>query len=74
MVGGAGLDARLFTDLSTLQPDRLITPSAEVFIRTAAPRHTHATSDWTIALDGFQTKEPLALATLMDALGRWARI
>jgi len=36
MVGGPGLDARLFTDLSKLQPDRLITPTPHVFVRTAA--------------------------------------
>ena len=37
ILGGAGLDARRFTDLSRLEATRLITPSAEVFLRTAAP-------------------------------------
>lgn len=37
VVGGAGLDARLFTDLSALAPDRLVTPSPRVFVRTTAP-------------------------------------
>ena len=35
--GGRGLDARLVTDLSRLEPDRLITPNAEVFVRTDCP-------------------------------------
>jgi hypothetical protein len=38
MVGGAGLDARLFTDLSGLSPQTLITPTPQVYVRTAAPR------------------------------------
>ena len=38
MVGGPGLDARLFTDLSTLTTDALVTPAAHVYVRTAAPR------------------------------------
>lgn len=37
VLGGQGLDARKFTDLSRLQPDRLVTPTAEVFVRTTAP-------------------------------------
>lgn len=37
LVGGTGLDARQFTDLSALQPDRLITPASEVFVRTTEP-------------------------------------
>ena len=35
--GGRGLDARLFTDLSKLGPDRLIIPNAEAFVRTECP-------------------------------------
>ena len=37
LVGGPGLDARRFTDLSDLAPDRLLTPTERVFIRTTAP-------------------------------------
>ena len=36
-VGGPGLDTRVFTDLSQVGPERLITPTAEVFVRTASP-------------------------------------
>jgi DMSO/TMAO reductase YedYZ molybdopterin-dependent catalytic subunit len=35
--GGPGLDARLVTDLSVLQPDRLITPTHLAYIRTECP-------------------------------------
>ena len=67
IVGGPGLDARLFTDLSTLQPDRLITPVAEVFIRTAAPAAARvASTGWSIALEGFKTKASVTLATLLE--------
>ncbi|MEZ5293974.1 MAG: molybdopterin-dependent oxidoreductase [Vicinamibacterales bacterium] len=37
MVGGQGLDARLFTDLSALDAGRMVTPTHDVFVRTAAP-------------------------------------
>lgn len=37
LVGGPGLDARRFTDLSDLAPEKLITPTERVFIRTTAP-------------------------------------
>jgi DMSO/TMAO reductase YedYZ molybdopterin-dependent catalytic subunit len=35
--GGRGLDARLITDLSRLEPDRLITPNSLAFVRTECP-------------------------------------
>jgi DMSO/TMAO reductase YedYZ molybdopterin-dependent catalytic subunit len=54
ILGGAGLDARRFTDLAKLQPDRLTTPIREFFLRTAAPR----------GLSADRAKWPLALETL----------
>lgn len=51
MVGGAGLDARLFTDLSGLDGASPVTPTAAMFVRTAAPRALPAdTSSWSVAL------------------------
>jgi DMSO/TMAO reductase YedYZ molybdopterin-dependent catalytic subunit len=51
MVGGDGLDARQFTDLSTLEPGRLVTPVEEVYVRTAAPAGLdHDPASWTIQL------------------------
>ena len=51
MVGGPGLDARLFTDLSQLEPGRLVTPIDSVYVRTAAPPGLrHDPAGWTIAV------------------------
>jgi DMSO/TMAO reductase YedYZ molybdopterin-dependent catalytic subunit len=52
MVGGEGLDARLFTDLARIEADRLITPSANVFVRTAGPKDVsrRTLEDWTIGV------------------------
>jgi DMSO/TMAO reductase YedYZ molybdopterin-dependent catalytic subunit len=70
LVGGPGLDARLFTDLSRLDRERLITPTAEIFVRTAAPRALQsAPADWSIALEGFAGEDRLSL----DRLRRDAR-
>src|SRR5436309_14880681 len=49
---GSGLDARMFTDLSALAPDRLIVPSDRFFVRTAYPTTIDATKPWTIQLGG----------------------
>jgi DMSO/TMAO reductase YedYZ molybdopterin-dependent catalytic subunit len=51
-LGGPGLDARLVTDLSTLEPDRLITPNSLACIRTEAPAITHARDGWSITVSG----------------------
>ena len=51
--GGAGLDARLVTDLSLLEPDRLITPNALAYIRTECPPAAAAhQGPWTIKTSG----------------------
>jgi len=55
--GGTGLDARLVTDLSRLQPDRLITPNALAYIRTECPRAAAERSPWTITTSGLVTRE-----------------
>ena len=52
-VGGPGLDTRVFTDLSRLTPDRLITPSNQVFVRTAVPPGVKAAlPTWAVTLTG----------------------
>jgi DMSO/TMAO reductase YedYZ molybdopterin-dependent catalytic subunit len=51
---GLGLDARLFADLSTLDPDKpdtLITPADRFFVRTAAPPSLRADA-WSLRVDG----------------------
>lgn len=53
MVGGPGLDARLFTDLTALQPNRMVTPVTEMFVRTAAPPGlNYAPERWSITVPG----------------------
>jgi len=47
-LGGSGLDARLVTDLSKLDPEHLITPAALAFIRTERPAAVLETRSWTI--------------------------
>ena len=49
---GSGLDARQFTDLSTLAPDRLVTPTGEFYIRTATPASLPPAGSWRIELGG----------------------
>src|SRR5574339_427438 len=49
-LGGRGLDARLVTELSTLDPDHLITPTALAFVRTEGPAGVLAHDTWTIKL------------------------
>jgi DMSO/TMAO reductase YedYZ molybdopterin-dependent catalytic subunit len=48
---GSGLDARLYTDLSDLAPDRLVTPNDRFFVRTSRPEGL-AAAEWRIAIDG----------------------
>lgn len=58
ILGGPGLDSRLFTDLSQLAADRLITPTSQVFIGTTAPSALAGRRDaWTIKLGGAATSQ-----------------
>ena len=73
---GLGLDARLFADLSTLDPDRpdtLVTPADRFFVRTAAPPGLRR-DGWTMRIDG-QVVSPLDLdlATLDSMAARGGR-
>jgi DMSO/TMAO reductase YedYZ molybdopterin-dependent catalytic subunit len=57
---GAGLDGRLFTDLSHLTPATLVTPNDSFFIRTASPRQLPAANQWSITVGGL-VRNPLKL-------------
>ena len=62
---GAGLDARLFTDLTALAPDRLVTPSEHFFVRTATPPTLPDAGSWRIDVAGLvETAPPLSLESL----------
>ena len=58
---GEGLDARLYTDLSGLTADSLVTPAAKFFVRTGAPDLTTARVPWTIRITG-RTNRPAPLS------------
>jgi DMSO/TMAO reductase YedYZ molybdopterin-dependent catalytic subunit len=63
---GSGLDARLFTDLSTLTPDTLVTPNERFFIRTTCPPKVSGAS-WTIEVGGLvRTPRAVAIDSLSD--------
>jgi DMSO/TMAO reductase YedYZ molybdopterin-dependent catalytic subunit len=56
--GGAGLDARMVTDLSLLEPGKLITPNELAYIRTEIPPAAAAhTGPWTIETSGLLAKD-----------------
>lgn len=57
---GAGLDARLFSDLSSIAPDRLVTPVDQFFVRTAAAGSLPSAAAWTVTLGGL-VAEPVAI-------------
>jgi DMSO/TMAO reductase YedYZ molybdopterin-dependent catalytic subunit len=53
-----GLDARQITDLSRLDPDRLITPNDAVFVRTERPpAAARPLASWRIATTGLVARE-----------------
>jgi DMSO/TMAO reductase YedYZ molybdopterin-dependent catalytic subunit len=65
--GGRGLDARLITDLSQLRADALITPTAQVYVRTECPAAAAAEARqkaWTIAIGGAPASASLSIEEL----------
>lgn len=62
---GAGLDARLFTDLSGLSTGALVTPADRFFMRTAAPAGLPDAGVWKIEFGGLiERAEPLDIVAL----------
>ena len=62
---GNGLDARQFTDLSSLDAGRLVTPTAQFYIRTAHPPELPPAATWRVALGAAGPAERLVdVATL----------
>jgi len=55
-LGGPGLDSRLVTDLSTLDSNRLITPSGLAFVRTERPPAAVRHIPWTITASGLMAR------------------
>ena len=70
-IGRPGLDARLNTDLSNLEPDRLITPTDQIYVRTECPPAVEAHQGrWTIKTTGLLAKPS---AVPLDDIIRRAR-
>ncbi len=74
---GPGLDARLFTDLSTLsadKPDTLVTPTDRFFVRTAAPAALPV-ADWKLGVGGLAASpldlDARALESMTERGGRY---
>jgi len=53
---GTELDARLYTDLSRLSAGRMITPTPEFYLRTAASRLLPDARGWQVEVDGMVGK------------------
>src|SRR5258708_11326167 len=49
---GTGLDARLYSDLSALTPDQLVTPVEKFYVRTCASEVADTRKSWKIKMDG----------------------
>ncbi len=66
-ISGQGLDARLITDLSILEPDNLITPNALAYIRTEIPAAAaNHQGPWTLDANGLLAQsQTLKLDDLM---------
>jgi DMSO/TMAO reductase YedYZ molybdopterin-dependent catalytic subunit len=70
ILGGPGLDARRFTDLSQLEPGRLVTPRTQFFLRTAAPRALdEARGNWPFALESLHKQARPMGAHLIECSG-----
>ena len=71
-LGGAGLDTRVFTDLSILEPGQLTVPTSRFFVRTAAPAALAGSSrsPWRIRIGGL-VREPSSID--VDALASSVR-
>ncbi len=67
---GAGLDARLFSDLSTLSPEQSITPTEKFYVRTTASELIDLSKPWMISVSGLG-QEPAYLA--LDELRKSAK-
>ena len=61
---GAGLDGRLYTDLSVLTPDQPLIPSEHYYVRTRYPDLLDPNAPWKVAIHGL-VKQPVDL-TLDD--------
>jgi DMSO/TMAO reductase YedYZ molybdopterin-dependent catalytic subunit len=65
-----GWDGRLYTNLSTLSPDALVTPNDSFYVRTRYPDLLDASAPWRIDVDGLvEGPAELALEALLPLVG-----
>jgi DMSO/TMAO reductase YedYZ molybdopterin-dependent catalytic subunit len=65
---GTGLDGRLYTDLSGLGPETLVTPNDHFYVRTRAPASLAPAEGWSVAVAGeVTTPRVLAIEELLAA-------
>lgn len=67
---GTGLDARLFSDLSRLSPEQLVTPTEKFYVRTTASELLDPSRPWVININGL-VQESVHLA--LDELHKSAK-
>jgi DMSO/TMAO reductase YedYZ molybdopterin-dependent catalytic subunit len=67
---GAGLDARLYTDLSAFTRDRSVTPTKDFYVRTGASELLASDKPWSIQVRGL-VQQPMDLS--LDELKRSAK-
>ena len=67
---GSELDGRLFTDLARISATRLLTPTGEFYVRSAASRLLPPAAGWKVAIDG-QVDRPAEVG--IDHLRKAAR-
>ena len=67
---GAGLDARLFSNLSKLTPGQLVTPTERFYVRTTASELLDPGKPWVISVSGL-VQEPVHLT--LEELHRSAK-
>ena len=68
-LGGPGLDARRFADVSRLTPERLLTPTSELFLRTAAPAALDSVSPWPLPVEALHRDSRPMGAHLIECSG-----
>lgn len=69
VLGGPGLDTRRFTDISRLTVDGLITPTRDLFIRTAAPSTLDSLRPWPLPVEAIHREARPMGAHLIECSG-----
>src|SRR5689334_13387989 len=66
---GAGLDARLFTDLSLVSSEQLVTPNTRFFVRTETPAPLPDAGSWKVDCAGLVTRPQAVDVPSLEKIG-----